>query len=74
MKVIKRTHNQQEAKIIVSFLNAHGVNAKLLDGNINAVLPLVTGGVRVAVPDDEEAQAIRILAEIETAAAQEDDQ
>ncbi|MEM8770754.1 MAG: DUF2007 domain-containing protein [Pseudomonadota bacterium] len=65
MKVIKRTHNQQEAKIIVSFLNAHGVEAELLDGNINAVLPIVPGGVRVAVPDDQEAQALRLLAEQE---------
>jgi hypothetical protein len=63
MKVIKRTHNQQEAKIIVSFLNAHGVEAELLDGNINAVLPIVPGGVRIAVPDDQEAQANRLLTE-----------
>lgn len=74
MKVIKRTHNQQEAKIIVSFLNAHGVNAELLDGNINSVLPIVPGGVRIAVPDDEEAQALRILAEVDSAAAEEDNQ
>lgn len=68
MKIIKRTHNQQEAKIIVSFLNANGVNAKLLDGNINAVLPIIPGGVRVAVPDDEEAQAMRLLAEADASA------
>ena len=63
MKVIKRTHNQQEAKIIVSFLNAHGVEADLLDGNINAVLPIIPGGVRIAVPDDQEHEAMRLLAQ-----------
>ncbi len=65
MIVIKRTHNQQEAKIIVSYLNAHGVEAELLDGNINAVLPIVPGGVRIAVPDDQEAQAHRLLNEVQ---------
>lgn len=63
MKVIKRTHNQQEAKIIVSFLNAHGVEAELLDGNINSVLPIVPGGVRIAVPDDQEPEAMRLIAQ-----------
>ncbi|WDI31360.1 DUF2007 domain-containing protein [Hyphococcus flavus] len=60
MKVIKRTHNQQEAKIIVSFLQAHDINAELLDGAINSVLPM-PGGVRIAVPDDQEEEAITLL-------------
>ncbi|MEO1251149.1 MAG: DUF2007 domain-containing protein [Pseudomonadota bacterium] len=63
MKVIKRTHNQQEAKIIVGYLNSHGVDAELLDAAINSVLPIVPGGVRIAVPEDQEAQAERLLAE-----------
>lgn len=60
MKVIKRTHNQQEAKIIIGFLQSHGVDAELLDGAINSVLPM-PGGVRIAVPDDQEAQARTLL-------------
>ena len=61
MIVIKRTHNQQEAKIIVGFLNAHGIDAELLDGAINSVLPVVAGGVRIAVPEEQEAEARTLL-------------
>lgn len=71
MKTIKRTHNQQEAKIIVSFLNANGIDAELLDGHINAVLPVVPGGVRIAVPDDQEDQARRLLEEADAGTATE---
>jgi len=60
MKIIKRTHNQEEAKIIVSFLRAHDIDAELLDGAINSVLPM-PGGVRVAVPDDQEQEALTLL-------------
>lgn len=60
MKVIKRTHNQQEAKIIIGFLQSHGVDAELLDGAINSVLPM-PGGVRIAVPDEQEAKARTLL-------------
>lgn len=67
MKIIKRTHNQQEAKIIVSYLRAHDVEADLLDGNINSMLPIVPGGVRIAVPDDQEARAIRLLEDADKA-------
>ena len=63
MKVIKRTHNQQEAKIIIGFLQSNGIDAELLDGAINSVLPIVTGGVRIAVPDEQEAKARSLLAE-----------
>lgn len=65
MKVIKRTHNQQEAKIIVGFLQAHDIDAELLDGAINSVLPM-PGGVRIAVPDDQEAEALTLLKNAET--------
>ena len=61
MIVIKRTHNQQEAKIIIGYLQSHGIDADLLDGEINAVLPVVPGGVRIAVPDDQEAEARSLL-------------
>ena len=71
MKVIKRTHNQQEAKIIVGFLNAHGVDAELLDGNVNSVLPV--GGVRIAVPDDQEMEAMRLLAQAQAGVMKAED-
>lgn len=61
MKVIKRTHNQQEAKIIVGFLQSHGIDADLLDGEINSMLPVVPGGVRIAVPEEQEAKARQLL-------------
>lgn len=69
MKVIKRTHNQQEAKIIVSFLKAHDIEAELLDGAINSVLPM-PGGVRIAVPDDQEAEAVTLLKNAQSGAAE----
>lgn len=65
MKVIKRTQDQQEARIIVSFLQAHDIDAELLDGAINSVLPM-PGGVRIAVPDDQEAEALTLLKNAET--------
>ncbi len=73
MKVIKRTHQQQEAKIIVGFLNAHGVEAELLDGHINSVLPVLPGGVRIAVPDDQEQDALRLLAQAQAGVMREED-
>lgn len=60
MKVIKRTTNQQEAKIIVSFLQANDIDAELLDGAINSLLPM-PGGVRIAVPENQEAEALSLL-------------
>lgn len=63
MKVIKRTRNQQEANIIVGFLNSHGIDAELLDGAVNSVLPVLPGGVRIAVPDHQESEALALLAE-----------
>lgn len=65
MKVIKRTHNQQEAKIIVGFLQSHDIDAELLDGAINSVLPM-PGGVRIAVPDNQESEAITLLKNAES--------
>ena len=66
VKIIKRTHNQQEARILVSYLVSHGVDAVLLDGAINSVLPIVAGGVRVAVPDEQEPKAKYLLDDIES--------
>ena len=68
MKVIKRTHNQQEAKIIVGFLNSHGIDAELLDGAMNSVLP-IAGGVRIAVPDAQEDEAMTLLSNAQSGAA-----
>ncbi|MEM9015006.1 MAG: DUF2007 domain-containing protein [Pseudomonadota bacterium] len=73
MKVIKRIRNPQEADIIISYLNAHGVDAELLDGAINSVLPM-PGGVRIAVPDEQEAEALRLLSAAQSGAAALDDE
>lgn len=61
MKVIKRIRDQQEAKIIVSFLNANGIAAELLDGAMNSVLPVLPRGVRIAVPEDQEQSALALI-------------
>ena len=60
MKVIRRTTDQQEAKIIVGYLQAHDIDAELLDGAINSLLPM-PGGVRIAVPDEQETEALALL-------------
>lgn len=71
MKVIKRTTNQQEAKIIVGFLQAHDIDAELLDGAINSLLPM-PGGVRIAVPDSQEAEALTLLNTVRSQQAGDD--
>lgn len=71
MKVIKRTRNQMEATIIVDFLNSHRVEAELLDGHMNSVLPV---GVRIAVPDDQEQEALRLLAQAQAGVMSGDDE
>ena len=70
MKVIKRMHNQQEARIIVGFLRAHDIDAELLDGAINSVLPM-PGGVRIAVPDDQQDEALTLLNNTDNASEDE---
>ena len=74
MKVIKRTHALQQAKIIVGYLQSHGVDAELLDAAMTSVLPVVPGGVRIAVPDEQEAEALRLIAEAESGASTIDDE
>lgn len=69
MKVIKRTRNQQEANIIVGFLNSHGIEAELLDAAINSVLPVIPGGVRIVVPDRQEVEALTLLNNAQSGAA-----
>lgn len=73
MKVIKSTHNLEEAKIIASFLNAHGVDAELLDANFNSMLSVLPDGIRIAVPEQQEAEAMRLLAQAEAGVMRADD-
>ena len=72
MKTIKRANDPQEAKIIVGFLQAHGIDAELLDGAINGVLPMI-GGLRIAVPARDEAAALRLLNEADAGATEIED-
>lgn len=62
MRVIKRTHNIAQARIIVGYLQANGVDARLLDAETSTLIPVI-GGVRIAVDEDEEAKARSLLAE-----------
>jgi len=66
MKVIRRTHDISQAQVIVSYLQANGVDARLLDAETSRLLPVV-GGVRISVPEDQEARAESLLAEAERA-------
>ena len=69
MKVIKKTHNLEEANIIVSFLISHGIDAQLLDAAVNSVLPM-PGGVRIAVADDQESEARTLLHNVQNGGAE----
>ena len=72
MKVIKKTHNLEEANIIVGFLTSHGIDAEVLDAAVNSVLPM-PGGVRIAVADDQEAEARTLLHDAQNGAAELED-
>ena len=63
MKVIHRTYDVQTAKIIVGFLTANNIDAWLLDSETSTTLPIVSGGVRIAVDDDQADRAISLLNE-----------
>ncbi len=63
MIVIHRTYDIQHARILVSFLQANGVDAILLDDATASVMPFVTKGVRIAVEEGMEDQALRLIEE-----------
>ena len=62
MKVIFRTRDLVAARVMASYLQAHGVDARLLDAETSAMINVV-GGVRLAVDDEDAAQARRLLEE-----------
>lgn len=64
MKVIERMRDVNRAQIIVGYLRANGVDARLLDAEMSRIIPGV-GGVRIAVPEDEENRAKWLLSQIE---------
>lgn len=64
MHILERTHNIVKARVIVSFLQAAGIDALLLDGETTTVLPVV-GGVRIAVPKEQKVTAERLINEAE---------
>ncbi|MEM6415911.1 MAG: hypothetical protein AAF720_14780 [Pseudomonadota bacterium] len=62
MKVIHRTHDLTAARVMVSYLQANGVVAELLDAATTSILPTV-GGVRIAIDPEQEPIATRLLKE-----------
>jgi hypothetical protein len=64
MKVIRRIHNIGQARIIVGYLQANGIDARLLDAETSSLIPVI-GGVRIAVDDEQEPKALSLLAEVE---------
>ncbi|MEM9706918.1 MAG: DUF2007 domain-containing protein [Pseudomonadota bacterium] len=64
MVVIERTQDIFRARVIVSFLRSHGVDAQLLDAQTSGVLNIV-GGVRIVVPDAYEGVARKLLDDID---------
>ena len=66
MIVLKRTHDVGLARVIVSFLVANEIDAKLLDGETSSTIPLATGGVRIVVPQNQKYMAEKLLEDIES--------
>ncbi len=64
MHILQRTHNIVKARVIVSYLQAAGVDALLLDSEATMTLPVV-GGVRIAVPREQKVRAERLINEAE---------
>ena len=60
------------ARMITDYLRRNGLSAVLFDAETTVMMP-VTGGARVSVPDDEEHQARRLLAELDEEIAREEE-
>lgn len=61
-----RTHDTIQAQVIISALDAAGVDAVMFDeSSLTSFSPFLTGGVRVMVHRDDLVAARRILDEIE---------
>lgn len=65
MVILERTYDVMKAHIVVGFLNAANIDARLLDAEMSMMLPIVGGGVRIAVPAEQEMRAEQLLAELE---------
>ncbi|MEM1396661.1 MAG: DUF2007 domain-containing protein [Pseudomonadota bacterium] len=63
MKVILRTHDVQHARIIVGYLVANGVDARLFDAEMATMVPFSTLGVRIAVDSEQVPKAMALLKE-----------
>ncbi len=61
MKVILRTYDVQTARIMVGYLQAHGIDARLLDAEMATMAPFTTRGVRLAVDDAQAQKAAALL-------------
>ena len=73
MVILERTHDITGARIKVSYLRAYDIDAQLLDAEITTTFPVV-GGVRIAVPDEQEDKARRLLDEVEFVRTTENDE
>ena len=65
MIILKRTYHHFQGQVIVSFLRANDIDAVLLDAQMSLALLGAVGGVRIGVPDGQEARAHQLLDEHE---------
>ena len=64
LTVIERFSDLSQAQLAVSFLRANGIEASLRDQNLvalNWLLTTAVGGIRLAVPSDQEEEARLLL-------------
>ena len=62
--VVFTTSSDIEAAVVMSLLESHGIAARRLSGNTQAILPMTVntlGAIRIAVPEGQAAEAARIL-------------
>lgn len=67
MKEVARFFDMEEAQIAAGFLRSHGMDATLADEHALSVMPELRvglGGFRLLVPDQDEAAATQLLADI----------
>ncbi|MEM9169577.1 MAG: DUF2007 domain-containing protein [Pseudomonadota bacterium] len=72
MIVVRECFDVMEARVIVSYLRAGGVDAQLIDGEMRRQLP-VAGPAKIAVPDAQERRALALLEEADAGEAAVDE-
>ncbi|MBI1364757.1 MAG: hypothetical protein GC153_02205 [Alphaproteobacteria bacterium] len=74
LEEVEKFQSLAEAKVVVGFLQANGIDAELADAHMHSVLPggLRFNGYRVVAPAGDVVAARRLLAEINSSPSRSD--